>query len=63
MYEDVDWKELAQERDQWWVLVETAMNHKHRVILRSVSKLTQRSTEPAQSMPLVAAEPSVSSRE
>jgi hypothetical protein len=25
-YEGVDWTHLAQGRDQWWILVNTAMN-------------------------------------
>jgi hypothetical protein len=52
MYESVDWIELAQEKDQWRVLVKTAMNHKHSVILRC---------QPAQSLALVDPELAVSS--
>jgi hypothetical protein len=25
-WEDVDWIQLAQDRDQWWALVNTVMN-------------------------------------
>jgi hypothetical protein len=25
-YKDVDWLHLSQDRDHWWVLVNTAMN-------------------------------------
>jgi hypothetical protein len=25
-WEDVDWMHLAEDRDQWWVLVNTVMN-------------------------------------
>jgi hypothetical protein len=26
-WEDVDWIDLAQDRDNWWVLVHTVMNN------------------------------------
>jgi hypothetical protein len=26
-WEGVDWIHMAQDRDQWWVLVDTVMNH------------------------------------
>jgi hypothetical protein len=43
----MNWIELAQERDQWWVVV-NMMNHKRSVILRtfSVRSLSVVETEP-----------------